>query len=249
MTKQIIEDVLDEVREWTNQDGTLTLHFISGTFDDGDQWSIGVKPENVEATKKALIALIDKEREFTLEKGNEYNGVQQWKLKDYPGKPKSSGDGGGKKSGGDWETFAERQQKNRSFQAQKAAGITSAVVSNMIAAGAKFDLAEAMKLVELGTRDLFALFVELSGELQQSAQQTEQKSEQKPPEKKSAKSAKKNDDTEIADQELTDLRDAVVELYGTRGKALGAHRRNEGEASSFNEISAAELQELIETHE
>lgn len=95
MTTRTIEYVKTKPREWEGPNGTV--YFIGGSFDDGDEFSVGTGKDQVEAVTKSLQELIGKPTDFELGESKEYNGVLTWKLKGWPGKPKGQyrGAGGG----------------------------------------------------------------------------------------------------------------------------------------------------------
>jgi hypothetical protein len=96
----VIQTVSDDTRTWDGPNGTI--EFLSGMFTDGSDWSLGCKPENVEARKAELKALIGQDGDFELEAKPEYQGRVQWKLKSWPGKPSFGSSGGSKTAGGSW---------------------------------------------------------------------------------------------------------------------------------------------------
>ena len=93
--KATIESVNLQTREWEGKNGTVV--FISGAFADGSGWSVGVKPENKAARLAELEALIGKEGEFELSARDDYNGIKQWSVKAWPGKPAFTPGGGGRR--------------------------------------------------------------------------------------------------------------------------------------------------------
>lgn len=88
-----IAGVKHKAREWNGPNGTVC--FVEGEFDDGSHWSLGCKPENVQARIDELSALVGKPGQFECEQKPEYNGVAQWKMKTWPGKPQGGGGFGG----------------------------------------------------------------------------------------------------------------------------------------------------------
>jgi hypothetical protein len=72
-----------EARPWEGPKGTLM--FLSGAFTDGEGWSIGVIPANLDKRRAQLAQLVGVPGEFELEAKPEYQGVAQWKIKSYPG--------------------------------------------------------------------------------------------------------------------------------------------------------------------
>lgn len=93
MTVMIIKSVNEKVREWKGEKGTF--HFISGTFEDGTQWSLGAKPENSQARIAELQSLVGKTGEYELQEDGEWQGIKKWKVKNYPGKEQRPAFGGG----------------------------------------------------------------------------------------------------------------------------------------------------------
>lgn len=102
MAVMIIKSVNEKVREWKGEKGIF--HFISGTFEDGTQWSIGAKPDNSQTRLAELQALVGKTGEYELQEDGEWQGVKKWKIKSWPGKPQGGGGGGGYGGGKrDWQ--------------------------------------------------------------------------------------------------------------------------------------------------
>jgi len=97
--EKTIEYVNPTASTWENPEGK-TFYFVEATFDDGATGSVFCfSQSNADETIAALKELVGHPADLTLEKGKEYNGKQQWKIKGFPGKP-SSGGGGGSRSGG-----------------------------------------------------------------------------------------------------------------------------------------------------
>ena len=93
-----VKTISDEVKEWTSPQGSV-IKFLAGTFANGDGWSKGCKPENIDKTRAEFTALIGKEGDYELEAKSDYQGTKQWKIKSYPGRPSfSGGQGGGGKT-------------------------------------------------------------------------------------------------------------------------------------------------------
>ena len=112
MPNKTIAYVKPQTREWNGPNGTIV--FVSGGFDDGDGWSVGCKPDNVQQRIQEFEALINKPGEFELEAGKEFQGKPQWKLKSWPGKPSfGGGSGGGFKSGGGGKTWTEAYAQSK----------------------------------------------------------------------------------------------------------------------------------------
>jgi hypothetical protein len=80
-----IQTVDPSTRTWEGPKGTI--EFISGQFTDGSGWSLGAKPENAQKRIVELCSLIGKPGEYEVEEKPEYQGVKQWKMKSWPGKP------------------------------------------------------------------------------------------------------------------------------------------------------------------
>jgi hypothetical protein len=92
MTTQTIDYVNPLPRTWEGPNGTI--EFISGTFAGGDAWSLGCKPDNLTDRLRTFEDLVGVESDYELEAKDDYNGVPQWKLKSWPGKPVYGGSGG-----------------------------------------------------------------------------------------------------------------------------------------------------------
>lgn len=124
MTAKTITSVNEEPRHWTSDDKKISLAFITVTFGDGSQGSVACKPDNTENVIKILQGLRGKESEFDLEAKEDYNGIPQFKVKGYPGKPgqqdgqRPFGGGGGRPSGSRHDP-----ETNASIEAQVAAKI------------------------------------------------------------------------------------------------------------------------------
>lgn len=126
-----IESVSDLKREWKGDRGTLI--FLQGTFSDGSGWSFGCKPENADARLAEMKALLEKEGQFEVEPKQDYEGVKQWKLLSWPGKPQpGQGGGGGGRGGREFvpryidtkEGYAEQRQSiSRSVALQQAVAL------------------------------------------------------------------------------------------------------------------------------
>jgi hypothetical protein len=95
VTLKTIQVVGSEPKLWTAKDGSYSLAFIEGQFTDGSSFSYGAKPETFDARRAELQALVGQEVEFELEDKGLFKGTQQWKVKNYPGKPQPRGFGGG----------------------------------------------------------------------------------------------------------------------------------------------------------
>ena len=80
-----IQTVDPSTRTWEGPKGTI--EFISGQFTDGSGWSLGAKPENAQKRIAELSALIGQPGDYEVEEKPEYQGVKQWKMKSWPGKP------------------------------------------------------------------------------------------------------------------------------------------------------------------
>jgi hypothetical protein len=116
-------------RTWEGSFGpaaTIDLMFV-----DGSEGSVNTKPEYAEKHVKALMAIVGQPGEFDVEEKPEYNGIPQFKVKEYPGKPTGQGQfgggggGGGGRGGGDWETHDERAFRTASIVAQVAAKLVA----------------------------------------------------------------------------------------------------------------------------
>lgn len=141
--RRTIQVVDPEPREWQSQDGQRHLFFIQGSFADGDTWSIGVQPQNLDRTLERFRSLVGLDADYVLEHKGVRDGRDEWKLTDYPGKPSGSipvpgstgrstarsGNGGGKPvaAGG-------RDDAGRSIEAQVAAKIAGDVLVAFVAA-------------------------------------------------------------------------------------------------------------------
>jgi len=98
---------------------------------------------------------------FDAEAANPYEGVTQWKLRSYPGKPeaKPGGGGGGKAGGrGDWETAGERADRRLNDAASKVLGVAAVMVGED---GPGVDRAAALVAITPAVADAFLAAREL----------------------------------------------------------------------------------------
>lgn len=93
--RKTIQIVSTDPKMWTAKDGSYTLAFVEGQFTDGSSFSYGAKPETFEKRLEEFQALVGQEVEFELEDKGVFKGTQQYKVKNYPGKPQPRGFGGG----------------------------------------------------------------------------------------------------------------------------------------------------------
>lgn len=94
--RKVVDYVKPGTRQWTSPDGVV-LHFLTVIFADGDEGGAGNTADNIEKLRESLEALVGKPEDFDVTDNGEYNGVQQWKLRSWPGKPQVSS---GRRSGG-----------------------------------------------------------------------------------------------------------------------------------------------------
>jgi hypothetical protein len=106
--KKTIQIVSTEPKMWTAKDGSYTLAFVEGQFTDGSSFSYGAKPETFEKRLEELQALVGQEVDFELEDKGQFKGTQQYKLRNYPGKPQPRNFGGGGMSDDQIEHLALR---------------------------------------------------------------------------------------------------------------------------------------------
>lgn len=119
--KKTITQVGTEPRIWEGgQYGPLA--FIKVTFDDESQGDVACKPDNAENVIGILNGLKGKESDFQLEAKDDYQGIKQFKITGYPGKPGQQQDGQRPFGGG---TSRQRHdpETNASIEAQVAAKI------------------------------------------------------------------------------------------------------------------------------
>lgn len=104
--ERTLDYVSPNIRDWTNGDGK-TFYFVEANFDDGSSGSVFCfSKANADETLEALRKLVGASYEYELEAGKVYNGQQQWKIKNFPGKP-AGGGGGGSRSGGGGMSHAQ----------------------------------------------------------------------------------------------------------------------------------------------
>jgi hypothetical protein len=125
VTTKTITQVVDEPRKWKGQHGDMFT--LSVTFEDGDLGDVNTnKAERVVEIVSALKALVGKPSEFELQDGGKWPSGDQkpWRIKDYPGKPGGSWQGGSAPSGGGRKSSPEDRS---SIEAQVAAKIAGEV--------------------------------------------------------------------------------------------------------------------------
>lgn len=104
--ERTIEYVKPGVRDWHKDD--KTFYFAECVFENGDEGSVlTMAKDTAEKVRDAFLAVKDTKLEFELEKGKEYNGVQSWKIKGFPGMPDLPKGGGGARGGGGGMSHAQ----------------------------------------------------------------------------------------------------------------------------------------------
>lgn len=104
--ERTIEYVKPGVRDWHKDD--KTFYFAECVFENGDEGSVlTMAKDSAEKVRDAFLAVKDTKLEFELERGKEYNGVQSWKIKGFPGMPDIPRGGGGARSGGGGMSHAQ----------------------------------------------------------------------------------------------------------------------------------------------
>lgn len=88
-----IQRVYPKPRLWDGQYGPSAA--VKVLFTDGSEGDYLTKPDKAESIIAQLTELVGKEGEFEVEERPDYNGVKQWKLKSWPGKPQAGQGGGG----------------------------------------------------------------------------------------------------------------------------------------------------------
>lgn len=72
-------------------------------FDDGSQGEVATKKDKAEGIKEILKGLIGKDTEFVMDgEPRDFQGILQYKIKEYPGKPAGGGGFGGGGGGSSW---------------------------------------------------------------------------------------------------------------------------------------------------
>ena len=98
-----IEYVQPNPRRW-EKDGELKGFFVTVNFADNCEGSMFSPPNESKLAEvvASLEALKDSPTEFSLKPKDDFNGIPQWNIASYPGKPEglSSGGGGGGRGGG-----------------------------------------------------------------------------------------------------------------------------------------------------
>lgn len=116
-----IKTVFEQMNSWKGEKGEFK--FIDGEFEDGLRFSYMAKPDNAAKVQEELRALIGKPGDFAGEEKTDNQGRVKFRLKDYPGKVKTGGFGGGAKAPYQiaWANTKEGQQfTTASIQAQQA---------------------------------------------------------------------------------------------------------------------------------
>src|SRR3990167_7039402 len=140
MTTKTIERVLDEYSTWEGKKGTLA--FVKVHFADGDHGDLGCKPENAQARIETLKALIDVPSEFGLEAKDDYQGIPQWKIVDWPGKQPYGGGSGGRDYTPAWSNTEEGQRYAERLKNRRTALMQAVTDSPGVAASAVLRKAE-----------------------------------------------------------------------------------------------------------
>lgn len=93
-----IEKVFTNVRSWDGQYGPSCA--VKVLFTDESNGEYITKPDKAQEHIDRLQALVGKPSDFELEAKPDFNGMKQWKIKSYPGKPQAQGGFGGGGGGG-----------------------------------------------------------------------------------------------------------------------------------------------------
>jgi len=236
MSTQTVIDVNEETREWTSDDGKLNLAFITITFEDGVEGSVACKPGNEEKVKDILKGLMDKPTDgWDLEEKAAFQGVPQAKVKQYPGKPQGQGGGGGGGGYGGGGPRVDDPATRASIEAQKAMGVAAALASNAITAGV-MDPVEALAFVGSST-PILAAVLRATGAATVAAGTPAGTSTPGTGEKP----AQGNTGGSIEG-----LRAEAEALFGTKARVQIAYKRAYGEPGKFDEMSEAELSDLMD---
>jgi hypothetical protein len=159
---KVIEYVQPSPRKWENPKGP-DLFFISVNFSDGTEGSVGAIESKVAETQDSLAALKGQPVEFELKAGKEYNGIQQFKLYDWPGKPQGLGGSGGGRGGGGGMSHSQAGY-------MAAASVLGPLIAQEFTAGTTVpDALIASRVVAVGELITEALFT------RQPKQETEEK--------------------------------------------------------------------------
>jgi hypothetical protein len=166
---KVIEYVQPSPRKWENPKGA-DLFFISVNFSDGTEGSVGSIESKVTETQDSLNALKGQAFEFELKAGKEYNGIQQFKLYDWPGKPSGLGGSGGGRGGGGGMSHSQAGY-------MAAASVLGPVIAQEMAMtkATVVDALIASRVVAMGELITEALFT------RQPKQETEEKKEEASP--------------------------------------------------------------------
>lgn len=98
-----------------------TIWVVDVIFDDESEGSSFSNSEQVAMQhKEALDKIKGVPTELDIEFKRNFNGHDEYKMKNFPGKPQQQGSGRSSKSGGNWESAEERAQWRGSLEAQAA---------------------------------------------------------------------------------------------------------------------------------
>jgi hypothetical protein len=163
----VVEYVQPSPRKWENPKGE-DLFFVGVNFADGSEGSVGVVQGKVDEARSSLEAVKGSAVEFELAPGKEYNGVTQWRIRSWPGKPSGlggAGGGGGRGGGG---------MSHPQVGYLAAASVLGPIIAQEMAGGTSMpDALVASRVVQMGEAITEALFTRQP----KAESQTETKSE------------------------------------------------------------------------
>lgn len=251
--------VREETNSWTSDDGKLTLEFITVVFEDGQEGSVSARPDDVGKFKDALLAIKGMPSKFDLDFKGEFNGVKQWKIKTFPGKPSSSIGGGGRgggRGGGNWESAEERAVKNASIEAQVASDRATSLAIAWLGSGqskwSSLDemaewVAKSTPVIAAGIREA-AVPREVPKPAAASTSSTpaEQDAGSGPAEDASDSAVTEGFDGVQITRTAGELRQVGQNFYGSIKALKEAFAEYFGEEKVVNAMTAEELTELLE---
>lgn len=272
MDRRTIASVNDGFNPWDGPRGTV--HYLEGYFTDGDKWSAGVKPENTEKARAKFNGLVGIEADFVLEHKGVFQDVDEWKLRDYPGKPAGTipypGNGGAASGGsspdaGSYSGGAGRApagsssptydvgEERRSIEAQGSRSSVERVICAAIEKGLQPDsIIPYLELLEQWTtRATQAVRLAARPDAVLSPEEVERllNRDPTPPTTNGAGPAAASSDTpERSTKTRPELIDDAVKLYGPKAKIEEAWLLRYGEQRGVVDIMLAEItdEDLLE---
>lgn len=266
--------VKPEPRLWTDDAGKTT-GFIEVAFKEGSDGSVAVflaNPDELLAHREALKALIDKPVTFKVQAAKPYQNRPQWKIKDYPGKPrKPQQERGNYNARPEWAyiTPEERAAGDRSIEAQVAMkGAVELAVRIFTEPGRSHEEGEVLAFVGKATEALAAAIRTAVGPLPTRSSAAPPVAPApaaggpvggpvtvalKPGEDihpaSAPKAAAADAPIELGSPEWKELLDQAVELYGNKNKVLKKVRTDGLTVARVDQIPGDVLMRIIAGYE